>query len=81
MALTHSRNFSAQVTSILCFLHSSACIIISRNYGVKLNLCLPNSNTSQVHVRTSGVSSEVGNGDSNSEVNAVLGQMWVGDSQ
>ena len=40
-----------------------------------------NRNTSQVHVRTSGVNSEVGDGDSDSEVNAVLGQVYVGDSQ
>ena len=40
-----------------------------------------NSNVSQVHVRTSGVNSEVGDGDSSSKVNAVLGQVWVSDSQ
>ena len=40
-----------------------------------------NSNTSQVHVRTEGVNSEVGDGDSDSEVKAVLGQVWVSDSQ
>ena len=40
-----------------------------------------NSNTSQLHVRALGVNSEVGDGDSNSKVNAVLGQVWVGHSQ
>ena len=40
-----------------------------------------NGNTSQVNVSTSGVSSEVKDGDLNSEVNAVLGQVWVSDSQ
>ena len=40
-----------------------------------------NSNTSQVHVRTSGVNSEVGEGDSDGKTGAVLGQVWVGDLQ
>ena len=39
------------------------------------------SNASQAHVGTSGISSEVVDGDSGSEVNAVLGQVWVSDSQ
>ena len=32
-------------------------------------------------MRTSGVSSKVKDGDLNSEVNAVLGHVWVSDSQ
>ena len=40
-----------------------------------------NGNTSQVNVSTLGVSSEVKDGDLSSKVNAVLGQVWVSDSQ
>ena len=40
-----------------------------------------NGYTSQVNISTLGVGSEVKDGDLSSEVNAVLGQVWVGDSQ
>ena len=38
-------------------------------------------NTNQVNVETLGISSKVREEDLNSEVNAVLGQVWVGDSE
>ena len=71
MASNHSRNFSALVISILWFF-STVLLIESLS---------ANSNTSQVNVRTSGVSSEVKDGDLNSEVNVLLGQVWVSDLQ
>ena len=69
------------VTSIPWFSHSFAHTISSSNFGIKLSLHLSMGNTNQVSVSTLGVSSEVKDGDLNSEVNAVLGLVWVGDSQ
>ena len=45
------------------------------------NWVFVNGNTNQVNVGTLGVSSEVKDEDLNSEVNAVLGQVWVSNLQ
>ena len=78
MASNHLRTYSVLVTSIPWFSHSF--VHQQKLWGQAESLPV-HGNTSQVNISTLGVNSEAKDRDLNSEVNAVLCQVWISDSQ